>query len=83
MSIVEGVTLNKRVGNQKGIYIMKLRKTFNSPRVLQTCEVVLETNLLGASTDVQNSNVETTGHKVTTDTTHDSTDWTTVGSDFD
>jgi hypothetical protein len=62
---------------------MKLRKAFISPRVLQTCEVMLETNLLGASTDVQYSNVETTGHQVSTDITHDSTDWTTVGSDFD
>lgn len=64
---------------------MKLRKPFISPRVLQTCEVMLETNLLGASTDVQYSNVETTGHKVTTDTRFDTTDWTSsvVGSDFD
>ena len=64
---------------------MKQKKTFISPRVLQTCEVMLETNLLGASTDVQYSNVETTGHKVTTDTSFDTTDWTSsvVGSDFD
>ena len=64
---------------------MKQKKTFISPRVLQTCEVMLETNLLGASTDVQYSNVETTGHKVTTDTSFDTADWTSsvVGTDFD
>ena len=62
---------------------MKKKKEFVVPRVLQICQVMLEADLLGASTDVQYSNVETTGHKVTTDTSFDSNDWTTVGSDFD
>ena len=62
---------------------MKNKKEFVVPRVLQIFEVMLEVDLLGASTDVQYSNVETTGHKVTTETGFDSTDWTTVGSDFD
>ena len=62
---------------------MKKKKEFVVPGVLQVCEVALEGNLLGASQAVQYSNIETTGHQVSTDTAHDGTDWTTVGSDFD
>lgn len=47
---------------------MKLRKTFISPRVLETCEVALELNLLGESREVQfmSSGIETKGHEVVT-----------------
>lgn len=62
---------------------MKKKKKFVVPGVLQVCEVMLEENLLGASQAVQYSTVETTGQRISTDTAHDSEDWTAVGSDFD
>jgi hypothetical protein len=64
---------------------MKLRKTFVSPRVLQTCGVALELNLLGASKEVKfmTNGIETTGQEVSTDISDNTTDWTAVGSDFD
>lgn len=64
---------------------MKSRKTFVSPRVLQTWEVELELNLLGASKEVKflTNGIETTGHQISTDNSHDADDWTVVGSDFD
>jgi hypothetical protein len=46
---------------------MKPRKTFISPRVLQTCEVALEAHLLGASQEVgRSSSVIINGHEVET-----------------
>jgi hypothetical protein len=44
---------------------------------------MLEVDLLGASHAVQYSGIETTGQQVTTDINDDTTDWTTVGSNFD
>ena len=64
---------------------MRKRKTFVSPRVLETCGVALELNLLAASKEVMflSNGIETTGHEVSTDISHENIDWTAVGSDFD
>ena len=62
---------------------MKKKKRYVVPGVLQFCEVALEENLLGLSHATQFSDVETTGQQITTDSTNDGTDWTTVGDYFD
>lgn len=56
-------------------YTMRRRKKFVSPRVMETCGVELEYNLLGASHEVMAtpSVVETTGQKVNEST--DAHDW--------
>ena len=81
---LDGVPLNKTKGKIERIYTMNFRKTFISPRVLQTCEVVLETNLLGGSNDVEftSHGIETTGQQTTLDNSYSASDWQ-AGSDFD
>ena len=76
--------LNKRKGNKKEKDTMNLRKTFISPRVLQTCEVVLETTLLVGSNDVDfaSHGIETTGQQTTVNNDYTASDWQ-AGSDFD
>ena len=45
----------KRRNNQKSIYLMKHKKTFTSPRVLQTVEVILEEDFLQGPSNISSA----------------------------
>lgn len=88
MSVVRWRPAAQKVEKQERINTMTLRKPFISPRVLQTCEVELELNLLGASAnEVQfiSNGIETKGHEVVTggNTASDASWQVTSGDYFD
>lgn len=84
MSVVRWRPAAQKVEKQERINTMTLRKPFISPRVLRTFEVMLETNLLGASNNLQflTHGIETTGQETTLDNSYSASDWQ-AGSDFD